>query len=329
MTRLLTWLSVSLFLASVVAAPRLAAAEPSLWQRAENPMLKKSERLLRRVGRFVEWVSEADGDADMRHDFWLGALVTAEQSGAHALPDPRIRLVLARVLLGADLGREAEAAALARAVLADAGPGSAWLEAEARMLLVEAAQDPTSAIAEVGRALPLVWDSRSRSDLYRRRADAKMALGDLRGGLLDYREALRADDSARRRALARFGIGLALERAGNLPEAMTELRLARLAAPRMFGVELGVLALPGVFDFRPEDVHYVVGLVEQGRIPNLADPDADLGSCERAVSGFREYLAAASAEDPYLERAAHHQRELGARCDDLRRRAERAPAEPE
>jgi tetratricopeptide (TPR) repeat protein len=316
------------FAASLLVAGA-AQAEPSLWQRAENPSRARVERILRRVSRYVDWVSEADGDPDMRHDFWLGALVTLEQSGAQAFRDPRLRLLLAEVLIGAELGREAEAAALARAVLAETPRDGAWLEAEARLVLVLAVIEPEAAVREIGRALPWVWDSRTRSDLFRRRADAKMALGDVRGALSDYRLALRADDSARRSALARFGIGLALERAGNLPEALAELRLARLSAPRVFGVELGVLALPGVFAFRPADVHYVVALAERSLIPNPVDPDSDAATCDRAIAAFREYIAGVRAEDPFIERSRRHLAEVTTRCEQLRARQKASPAEPE
>jgi tetratricopeptide (TPR) repeat protein len=315
-------------LAATLLVTGSAQAEPSLWQRAEDPSRARVERVLRRVSRFVDWVSEADGDPDMRHDFWLGALLTLEQSGAHAFRDPRLRLLLAEVLIGVELGREAEAAALARAVLAELPRDGGWLEAEARLVLVHAVLEPDAAVREIGRALPWVWDSRTRSDLFRRRADAKMALGDVRGALADYRLALRADDSARRSALARFGIGLALERAGNLPEAFAELRLARLSAPRVFGVELGVLALPSVFAFRPADVHYVVALAERSLIPNPVDPDSDAATCDRAIAAFREYIAAVRAEDPFVERGRRHLAEVTARCEQIRAHQKPAPAEP-
>jgi len=306
-------------------APVPAAAEPSFWQRSDDRSLVRVERALRRISRFLDWVAEADGNPEMRHDFWLGALLTAEQSGAFAFDDPRVELLVAQVLLGAELGREAEAAELGREVLARAP--EPWLEAEARLVLVLAARDPETAIAEIGRALPFIWDSRTRSELFRRRADARMAQGDVRGSLFDYRAALQADDSARSSALARFGIGVALERAGNLPEAFAELRLARLSAPRVFGVELGVLTLPGVFAFRSEDVHYAAALAEQSLAVTSDDPDTALAACERAKQAFREYRSEARAGDAWLDRAERHAHELEGRCAKLsaRRPAETAP----
>jgi hypothetical protein len=189
-------------------------------------------------------------------------------------------------------------------------------------VLVHAVQEPELVIPEIDRALPLIWDSRTRSDLFRRRADARMARGDVRGALSDYRAALRADDSSRRNALARFGIGLALERSGNLPAAFAELRLARLAAPRVFGVELGVLALPGVFAFRTQDVRYVAALAEQSLLGGAADPDAEAASCERAMAAWREYVAESKTEDPWLDRARRHLSDVSARCEQLRERLE-------
>ena len=192
-----------------------------------------------------------------------------------------------------------------------------WLEAEARLVLVLAAREPEAAIVEVGRALPLIWDSRTRSELFRRRADARMALGDVRGSLFDYRAALRADDSAKSRALARFGIALSLERSGNLPDAFSELRLARISAPRVFGVELGVLTLPGVFAYRNQDVSYVLALAEQSQALASTEPDAALAACDRAGQAWSEYIAEVKADDPWLERARRHAADLAARCQSL------------
>jgi tetratricopeptide (TPR) repeat protein len=327
--RLLPGLALAFLIGASATLTGTAAAQPSLWQRAEDPRRIRVERLLRRVSRFVDWVAEADADPDMKHDFWLGALVTLEQSGAHAFDDPRVRLLLAQVLLGADLGREEEAAALAQRVLGDVPADAAWLQAEARLVLVHAIQDPELVVPEIDRALPLIWDSRTRSDLFRRRADARMARHDVRGALSDYRAALRADDSSRRNALARFGLGLALERSGNLPAAFAELRLARLAAPRVFGVELGVLALPGVFAFRPQDVRYVAALAEQSLLGSAVDLDTEAASCERSMAAWREYVAESLVEDPWLDRARRHLSDVSARCEQLRARLEATrPSEP-
>jgi hypothetical protein len=301
---------------SLTSAEPVAFARPTIWERTERPALNRTDRAWRRISRYMDSVEDAQ-NPEMRHDFWLGALLMAEESGAAVLPDPGLRLLLAQILLGTELGREAEAASLAHGVLAEAGPDDLWLEAEARVVLAFAAKDPELAIREVARALPLVWDASTRSDLFRRRADAKMAERDLRGSLADYRAALQADDSARRTSLARFGIGLALERSGNLPEALVELHRARLAAPRVFGGELSVLLLPGVFAFRPADVYYVVGLTELSRIPNPADPDGEAAACERAHADFREFRSQAPLGDPWLERAERYVNELPARCQKL------------
>ncbi|MFO7179374.1 MAG: hypothetical protein DIU78_011800 [Pseudomonadota bacterium] len=307
--------------AVLAAAPGFAA--PTLWERTRDPAAARAERALRRLERIFDGVVQAEGDLQMMQDFRLGTLAIAEMSGAHAFTQPRLRLLLARVLIEADIGREEQAAELARAVLDRLAPGEVWLEAEARVVLAAAAKTPEASLREIARALPLAWHPGTRSSLLRRRADAHMARGDVLASVADYRAAIPATGFAAESALARFGLAVALERSGNLPAALEELRLARLIAPRVHGAELGVLSLPGVFAFRPWDTHYAIALAELGAIPGAADTSAAALSCEKAMAGFQEYLAAAPPSDSWSPAARAHLKALEPTCRTLREQAPR------
>ncbi len=320
---------VATLAAAVALAAPPALAAPTLWERARDPQTARAERARRRRARRFDGVVQAEGDLQMMQDFRLGTLAIAEMSGAHAFTHPRLRLLLARVLIEADIGREAQAAELARAVLDRLAPGEVWLEAEARVVLAAAAKEPDAALREIARALPLAWHPGTRSALLRRRADARMARGEVLASASDYRAALPTSGFAAESALARFGLAVALERSGNLPAALEELRLARLVAPRVHGAELGVLSLPGVFAFRPWDAHYAIALAELSAIDGAADASAAALTCEKAMAGFQEYLGAAPPSDPWIPAARVHLEAIKPTCREMRERAPRDEDESE
>jgi tetratricopeptide (TPR) repeat protein len=268
------------------------------------------ERALNRIERVLDHVNQAEDDADMMQDFRLGALAVAELTGAREFGDPRLLVLLSQALVGAELGREDEAVALLERALLAKAPDELWLEAEIRPLLAAAMRrDPERALREVTRALPLVWEPSARSILFRQRAEAKMALGQVRASARAARAALAAASTPVQRALARYALGLALERSGDLPSALSEVHLARLSAPALGGSEHGILDLPGVFVFRPEDAEYVAALDAMAQARVAGDARAVLLGYERALVAWEHYAALASSEDRWLAVARVHQGE--------------------
>jgi tetratricopeptide (TPR) repeat protein len=268
------------------------------------------ERALNRIERVLDHVNQAEDDADMMQDFRLGALAVAELTGARELEDPQLLLLLSQALLGAELGREDEAVALLERALTATEPEALWLRAEILPLLAAAVRsDPARAVREVSRALPLSWEPSVRSILFRERAEAKMALGQVRASAADARAALVAASTPVQRALARYALGLALERAGDLPSALSEIHIARLSAPALGGSELGILDLPGVFVFRPEDAEYVAALDAMAAARAASDVRDALLAYERALVAWEHYAAVVSAEDRWLAVAKVHAKE--------------------
>lgn len=303
MKRLAAWA----LLAALTAACPAAIAGPTIWDRVHDRDAGRWRPLLRNIGRMLDEVSEAGADAETLENFRRGAHVMAELSGAYAARDPEVLLVLGHVALEADVGQEERARALAERVLEQVGPDDLWLEARARVLLARAARgSPALAVEATNRALALSWDPVTRATLLRERAEAKMALGDPRGSVADYRAALAVADRSTERALSRFGLGLALERAGDLPSALAELRLANAAAPRSEGTDLGLLDMPGVWLFRPFDVHYVSALTAMALADATSSPEAALVELERALVDWERFELAAPADDPWLASARVH-----------------------
>lgn len=300
--------------ALALAWPGPAEAKPTLWQRAAEPSRSRADKALRRLERNLDEVALAEGEPETIHEFRRGALLMAELSNATALGDPRLQLLLAR--LNVEVGREERAQAIVSRVLGALEPGSTWLEAEARVVLAAALQtSPAAAVGAVTRALPLVWAGYARSVLLRQRANAKMALLDVRGSARDHRAALAAAEGPLQQALARYGIGLALERAGELPAAMIELRLAEATAPKLSGSDLRVLDVPSLFSFRPFDAHYVSALASMARARVALEPEDASLAYDQALVDWERFALAAPSDDPFVPSARLHQ----AACERARR----------
>lgn len=307
--------------AALLALSTRASAQPSIWERARDPNSARSEPLLRSIGRMMDGARDASADPETLQNFRLAALAMAELSGALTFDDSHVLLVLGHVLLDAQVGREAEVRAIAARVLDRSGSGDEWLVAEARILEAHAARGvPAEAITATTRALPLVWEPVLRAGLLRQRAEARMAVGDVRGSVVDHRAALLSAERLAQRAVLRFGLGLALERSGDLPSALAELRLAQATAPRAGSTDLSVLDDPGTFVFRPYDVHYVSALTAMAVAQSAADSQSMLLDYERALVDWERFEIAAPAQDPWLASAKLHR----ATCERTRQELLRA-----
>lgn len=288
--------------------PTLAEAHVPLWERARRPQSLRDQTFLRTFGRWLDAVSEAEGDPETMQDFRLAAVATAELAGAHASTDPRVLLVLGHALLDADIAREEQVRGIAERLLNALESDQAWLEAEARTLDALASRDrPERAITKVTRALPMVWAPAIRSTLFRERAEAQMAIGRLQRSIRDYRLAQAVADRAILKALARFGLGLALERSGDLPAALVELRIAHRTAPGSAQNPLEVLGPPGSRFFRKFDLHYVSALTAMALASEEgAPPESRRLFYEQSQKEWNHFERAAPPSDPWLPNARLH-----------------------
>ena len=292
-------------------------AAPSFWQRTLDPKTKRSAALVRSLGRMLDDAREAADDAETLQRFRLAAVAMAELAGAPALDDPVLLLLYGHLLLDADIARESEARELAEKLLERSGSSEHWLEREARVLVARASRvEAAPAISGITRALAVTWDAHTRSSLLRERADARMALGDVRGSLSDQRAALGVAERASDRALSRYGIALALERSADLPAALGELRLAEATRARLGRSELSLLEAHDVFTFRPFDVHYVLALTAMALAGHAGDTESTLVELERALAEWDRFEILAPADDPWLASARLHRRAVEQRRDE-------------
>lgn len=296
----------ALALALLVPAP--AQAAPSIWAQAKDPGLGSSQALLReaealelsyhQLVRRRPFDRGRDGSAQL---FRLREREILEKGGAASSPDPALRFRLAEVYHA--LGQDKEAAALFEALLrGDPEP----------VIQAEIYADLAISYARLGRredeikayskALTLEPFALSRSSLLANRAEAYMALGDILAAVEGYRASLSLLSTPVemffRGSTALWGLGVALDRSGDLDGGLEAIRVARLYDEKDVNING-----PDWFYAPAHDVHWYKALGHWS-----AARHAELGSARaehygRAVSAWREYVEAAPPGDRWVDQA--------------------------
>jgi len=302
-------------LATLVFASLLAAeagAVPSVWQRARNPERARAQRALVDLERWTLGAYDESVRVGERRGLLLGAVAMAELRGAAQLPDVRIKFLLGEVLADYSVQREDDARALLEAALAEAPnhplAAAAWATlAELRVRLGAAA----AAYAAFARALERTWRPNPRAHVYGARAGLGMQQGDAMAAIRDFRRALRVATVADLVVILRYGLAVALERSGDLPAALRELKAARALKPKASAAVLGALELPEVRFVPSYEFFYYKGLeaMAEGR---FAESGADARLDYRAAADFfAQYLEHAEPATPWVG----HAERLRAACE--------------
>ena len=303
-----------------------ARAEPNLWQRVHDPGAGARNKARARAEQLFDEASGARADLEMLRELSLGSAALLELSGG-ARRDPWQAVLLGRVLLDAEPGREREAIRLIesgllalpasdfkRASLFDVGLG-AMLSGE-----MEHATRAFSA------ALDLAWDPDDRATIHRNRGKANMLSGRLAEAVSDFRAAVRLARGVEVLALSHFGLGVALERSGDYPQGMQEIG-------RGVAVRLPVPPYPSesVLDslnlrWIPEyDVHYFRALAAMSEAALADSRGAQRERYELALESWSQYLPAAEAS---RDRFVVNAQRLQQRCVDALVRLEQAQHPP-
>lgn len=291
-----------------------ARAEPTLWQRASDPnAAARSKARLRAEQLFDQAASERE-DSEMLRDLSLGSAALLELSGG-ARRDPWQAVLLGRVLLDAEPGREREAMRLIESGLRALPPSdfkrASLFDVGLGAMLSGEMEHATRAFSA---ALALAWDPDDRATIYRNRGKANMLSGHLGEAVSDFRAAVRLARSVEVLALSHFGLGVALERSGDYPQGIQEIA-------RGVAVRLPVPPYPSesVLDslnlrWIPEyDVHYFRALAAMAEALGADSRERARDRYEAALESLGQYLPAAeAARDRFASNAAR----LRQRCLD-------------
>jgi tetratricopeptide (TPR) repeat protein len=280
-----------------LSALRPALAAPSIWNRARDPSLKLAYARFVAAERLEAHALEAFADPRGQRDFTLEATALFETSGA-LLGDARLSYLLGDLLLDPLLS------ALERAPESPLAAQGYFNLAIASAKLGERARERDA----YSRSLELETDANARAIIFANRAEASMAQGDLKSAIRDYRRATTLARNPDAQALAEWGLGVALERSGDLPAALAAVDLAtsiKLPSPPFASTD--ALELPNVF-FDPDydlDYYRALGAMSEARHARAsAEREQALGE---AVDHWTRYLERAEADpQPWIANAKAH-----------------------
>jgi tetratricopeptide (TPR) repeat protein len=155
------------------------------------------------------------------------------------------------------------------------------------------------------RALDVLWDDESRARAYYGRAKTFLESGRPELALPDYRHSLKFARAPRQRALAHWGLGVALERSGNLNAALSEIeRATSIQVHSTAFIIKTVLDLPDVH-FLPEyDREYYKALAALAAADASDVPSQARLDYESTIALFDRYLGRAEVEGaPWVRNA--------------------------
>jgi tetratricopeptide (TPR) repeat protein len=292
---------VLLALCSLLAAGT-ARAQPSIWDKASDPTAYKAYQALSAVERMLSRAEESDFDFGLQRNFTRAALAMLELAGGGRLPDPRLKFLLADLLLDGSVGREREARALLEEALKQ-DPSSQMAAQGWFGLAIASAKlrDSRREHEAYTRALELTWDPDQRAMIYMNRGESKMVLSTtqeapyrLADALVDFRRALALAARPDLQALALYDLGIALERSGDLPAALDAMGRARL-------IQLGplypsALDLPSVFFVPSYDLYYYKAIEAMAASRAAPGPAERAEELERSLGFWTRYLSEAEPD---------------------------------
>lgn len=234
------WKTIALALVTAAASifPASAGAEPSVWSRARKPALVKEAELVReaqravlRYRRMMQGLGpQASSVAEMMLRDARRALQQVVQAGTR---DFGVRMLYVEVLRDSKMRDDALVAV--KELLADDPPPPIRADALAELALLHAhAGRREEEIKAYTEALAFEPHASARSRLIANRAEALMAQGDVTAAVEGYREALAPLTTVELFWIGPttlFGLGVALDRMGNLEEAFRSVKLARSYDP--------------------------------------------------------------------------------------------------
>ena len=317
---------VAVAILSLLSTPASGlVAEPSFWQRVRSPSVAAERRLHDALERKLESWRAIGPEPELKRDLALAAVAMIDLARIDRPRDPALCVLMAEVLVLAKAGREARVRELLRRATASlpAGPLSALSHYRLGQSFARGAEW-SRARAEYTIALSQAWDPELRAGAHIYRGYANLALGDFSAAIADQRRAVELAPTKDLEALALYGLGLSLERSGDLPTALGVLEGAariRLAVPPYDSED--PLELPGVFFVPTYERHYLRGLFRMAIAKRANELDFRAAALDAAIAAWDTYLVAAKQDDPFRANARNHrercQAELAAMKSDAAR----------
>ncbi|MBX3129440.1 MAG: tetratricopeptide repeat protein [Polyangiaceae bacterium] len=303
-------------LLGALAVTSSAFGTPSLWDKAADPRRARTDHAFVAVERMLVRAEASAFDPALARNFTRAGLALIELAAPDTAEDPRLMLLLGELLIDGAVRRDEDGRKLLLRAL-DAHPetpmaGRAWFNvaiASARL------GEPLAERDAYTRALERVYEPEFRANIYMNRGESRMVLGDLRGAQADFRRAIKLAQRPDLMALAHYGLGIVLERYGDLPSALDAMDVARQIRLGPFG---SALDLPSVFFVPSYDIHYYKALAAMAAERSARSTVDKRAALEEAIEHWDAYLGPAVADEhQFLPRAKLHRRRLAERLSQL------------
>jgi tetratricopeptide (TPR) repeat protein len=297
---------------AVLLAAGVCRAEPSVWTGARQPAARREAQVRRAVEELLgdaNRLGETDPLAPIARGLYLrDALGRLEALGAAHSPSPALRLRYGQTAYGLwELDHRVELLEAAVAALGFAARSDA-----SSMVRSEAWNDLAICLARLGRydeeiaaygeALRIEPHAEARAVLLANRAEGFMLQGKIATAVAGYRASLAATPSY---ALFHYGVttwwglGVALDRSGDLDGALEQIRIARSYDPSD-----GRLGSRSWFYLPDYDRHWYGALGHWLEARSAADRTERLAAYERAVEAWAAYLSVAPPSDHWAALAS-------------------------
>ncbi len=282
-----------------------SAAQPSVWDVAKDPRRARAYQALVSVERMIMRADQSSFDPSMQRNFTRAGLTMLELAGGDRLPDPRLGFLLGDLLVDSSIGRDREAIEVLRHAIEQAPQSPLAARAWFDIAIASARRgDPAAERDAYDHALTLAWEKDFRANVYMNRGESRMVLGDLKGAISDYRQAIRLSQRPELSSLAYYGLGIALERSGDLPSALDAMRVARAVQVPGLGTSLD---LPSVFFVPAFDIHYYKALSALSAERDAREPARKAELLADAIEHWKAYLKeAVPARHRWVDRAKLH-----------------------
>ena len=306
------WSGLALALTLTWAVPSFA--QPTLWERVRDPDAQKAFELLSTVERKLIEDDTDPLDLVGRHRTYREIVSLLDANDAASLPDPRLHFLLADIYADALIARYRDARRAVEQALAEApnSPDAAhgWF-----LLGIVCAKldDPGCENDAYSHALEVAVDRDLRANIYLNRGETNMVVGDLESAVRDFRQAVRLSRRMDLISLSYYGLGIALERSGDLPSALQAMRRARANWPAL--APYTALDMPSVFFVPSYDIYYYKALESMAlaeRARRDGDYELEQVHLRAAIAHWSSYIdAAESAGHEYLTNARLHRENCG------------------
>jgi tetratricopeptide (TPR) repeat protein len=298
------------------ASSSYAQHAPSVWERAAAPAREREERVYRRAeAHYIAAKLQRSAPMELEH---LGiAMQVLEDGHAETANDVRLRFMFGEV--ARELHQYDRAARALESALREAPNYPAAAEAYFSLGICYAKLNrPEEEIVAYDEAIRRDTLERRRAITFMNRGDAQMLLGRLQGAISDYRASLRINPEE---VLTHWSLAVALDRTGDAPGALNEAKIAITYDP----LDQKIGDKDQVF-FVPEyDRYWYEGIGAMAHAQQIDDPATSILWWETAVAKWAEYVAVASAEDPWIRLAKAHHASCERQLAEAKKRAARSP----